>query len=519
MMPGVIRMFRHALILVSISVSCFGCGGSETQSTSIKQLGPNDLSPGAYTQTSSPVPASLDDPFLSINGPWTGVTVKYLWGFVSSGVSSLYSSLTVPPSEVIVAVIDTGVDKDHEDLAGRLWVNHAEYDGGKYNNGLDNDGNGLVNDYLGWDFANGDNNPADDNGHGTHVSGTIAAVGNNSKGIVGLAPWVRIMPLKVCDKDGVCNSSAIRAAISYAAAHGAKVANISIGGPDDSDDVEGAAFDAVVRGATDQGMLVVVAAGNRYADTGELADDMTPANSNNAVAVGAYRNDNAICHFSDRGWKVDVAAPGCGLYYGATVAGILSLDSKKCGGAGDSYCSSSYVVSEGYVLRAGTSMATPHVAGMAAVAFTASPTATPLQIRQAILTTANAGANTKDWNSGAGLFSATNLITEAQSAPGIKIRSPRHGAKALTHHIEYRIEPRSLDVPWELRAIVDTGAHTPVNLATGGSVITSGTATAGSTTTATYSWTPGVANQTYLVVLKATVGGKNYFDTVLLKTL
>jgi len=507
---------NKALVLGLLSVLVLGftaCNSDEDEKKNFSAPAPrvnvNRLPPGPYSQGALSIPTTVDDAFLSVMAPWssTNAAVPYLWSYTDVGADALYPSLTLPAQEIIVAVIDTGVDKDHEDLEGRLWVNHAEYDNGVYTNGQDNDGNGYVNDYIGWDFTNNTNNPGDDSGHGSHVSGTIAAIGGNGLGIVGIAPWVRIMPLKVCDSGGVCSSSKIRAALAYAVENGAKVVNLSLGALDRGPD--SLAFDAAIADAAAQGTLVVVSAGNSAID----ASQMSPANARYAVAVAAHRNDGGICSFSDYGWKVDVSAPGCAVDAGQEVSGILSLHSKKCGAGGDEYCTVRRAVGEKYSLKQGTSMSAPHVAGLAAVALTASPTATPLQIRQALIRTARAAVNgSKNVDFGAGKISATNLISEAQTAPGIKITSPRYGTSSSNHSIGIRIEARAHAVIWALRYVTENNASN-LNLSAGTDIATNQSVADNTSVDSTVAWAPP-ATGTYNLILEAEANGQKYYDVI-----
>ena len=129
--------------------------------------------------------------------------------------------------EVVVAVIDSGVDINHPDLSSIIWTNDNEIP----NNGIDDDSNGYIDDVNGWDFTGEyDNTPQDEHGHGTHVSGTIAAVRNNSEGIAGVANNVKIMPLRFLDKDGFGVTSWAISALEYAVANGAQISNNSWGG-------------------------------------------------------------------------------------------------------------------------------------------------------------------------------------------------------------------------------------------------------------------------------------------------
>lgn len=128
-------------------------------------------------------------------------------------------------SDVIVAVIDTGVDYNHIDIRNNIWINTGEIPG----NGIDDDGNGYIDDYYGWNFVGDNNDPMDDNGHGTHVAGIIAAE-NNDYGMTGVAFNCKVMCLKAGQHSGAFNNSDIAEAIQYAAANGASVINMSFGG-------------------------------------------------------------------------------------------------------------------------------------------------------------------------------------------------------------------------------------------------------------------------------------------------
>src|SRR3990172_3887363 len=160
-------------------------------------------------------------------------------------------------SNTIIAVIDSGVNYNHEDLTNNIWSNPGETP----NNGKDDDGNGLIDDIRGWDFVNNDNDPLDDNGHGTHVAAIIAAVGNNSKGVAGGNWSAKIMSLKFLDNDGSGNTADAISAIQYAIDNGAKVLNSSWG----STDFSQALRDAIIA-THNAGTLFVAAAGNDNKD-------------------------------------------------------------------------------------------------------------------------------------------------------------------------------------------------------------------------------------------------------------
>jgi subtilisin family serine protease len=161
----------------------------------------------------------------------TGQNVNFTAGTPDADIDAPEAwSVSTGSSGVVVAVIDTGVDMAHPDIAPNIWVNAGEDCPGCRTNGVDDDGNGYVDDWRGWDFANGDNNPTDDNGHGTHVSGTVAATGNNGLGVAGVTWSSRIMPLKFLGSDGSGTTDDAISAILYARAKGVPILSNSWGG-------------------------------------------------------------------------------------------------------------------------------------------------------------------------------------------------------------------------------------------------------------------------------------------------
>jgi serine protease len=255
----------------------------------------------------------------------------------------------------IVAVIDTGVDYNHPDLAANMWRNSREIPG----NGIDDDHNGYKDDVYGYDFANNDSNPMDDNGHGTHVSGTIGALGNNGIGVAGVDWHAKIMALKFLDSSGSGYLSNAVRALNYAVANGAKVVNASFGGGGYD-----AAMATAIANARAHGVIVVAAAGNDSAN-----NDTTPsypANypGDNLISVAATDRNDQLAYFSNYGrTTVDIAAPGQSIY------------STLPGGRYGTY--------------SGTSMATPHVTGAIALVWDAHPTWTYQQVIAAVLNTAD----------------------------------------------------------------------------------------------------------------------------------
>jgi thermitase len=206
---------------------------------------------------------------------------------------------------VIVAVLDSGVEYAHPDLAGNMWVNDDPVDG------ADNDGNGFIDDTHGWDFVGSDHAPLDENGHGTHVAGTIGAEGNNGIGVVGLNWQVSLMVVRSASSDGELTSTAIANGIHYACANGADVVNGSFGGPSyDS------AIAAEVTSAACRNTLFVFAAGNSAQDLDLFSAypcklHLPPASAPNVLCVAATDRNDQFATFSNHGTTaVQLAAPG-----------------------------------------------------------------------------------------------------------------------------------------------------------------------------------------------------------------
>ena len=249
-------------------------------------------------------------------------------------------------SAVTVAVIDSGVDYTHPDLA-------PNYAGG-------------------YDFANLDSDPMDDHGHGTHVAGTIAAAMDNptgspaeAEGVVGVAPHARFLAYKVCLADGSCNDFAIEQAIAQAVTDGAKIINMSLGQTAFSQ-----SLDDAVQDAWNAGLVIVAGAGNDG-----TTEQFYPAASDNVIAVGAFDEDHRRASFSNYGSWVDISAPGNAIF--------SSYPSTSCASTttpGDVGC---------YTWNSGTSMASPHVAGAAALVWSRSDVTSNSQVVDILLNSAD----------------------------------------------------------------------------------------------------------------------------------
>ena len=223
-------------------------------------------------------------------------------------------NLTTGSAEVIIAVVDTGVAYDHPDLAGNIWNNAGET---SCTDGIDNDGNGYIDDCKGWDFVGNDNDPADYNGHGTHVAGTIAAHGNNSNGITGVMWQAKIMPLRFLGISGSGTTADAVSAILYANAKGAHVINNSWGG---------SGYSQALKDAIDASNAVVVcAAGNSSSNLDTSSFYPAGYKSANIISVAATDSLDNLASFSNYGKiSVDLAAPGLNIYSTIPIIGYGS---------------------------------------------------------------------------------------------------------------------------------------------------------------------------------------------------
>jgi subtilisin family serine protease len=247
---------------------------------------------------------------------------------------------TTGDSSVILAILDTGLDINHPEFAGRLWINDFDPI-----DEVDNDSNGYVDDRFGWNFINENNSPNDDNMHGTHVTGIAAATGGNGDGVAGMDWNCRIMPLKVIAADGSGGASIIAAGIVYAVDMGADIISMSLG----TYGLSGA-LEAATAYADTAGVIVVAAMGND-----NIGDPLYPAAYPSTIAVGATDSDDnrawPLCSSpgSNFGPWIDLCAPG--NYVWNTVPRGLG----------------------GYANLCGTSMATPHVSGLASLILSLRP--------------------------------------------------------------------------------------------------------------------------------------------------
>lgn len=271
------------------------------------------------------------------------------WGLAKINVEGAWDD-TYGVSTVTIAIVDSGIDTSHVDLAENLWRNPGEVAG----NGLDDDSNGFIDDVSGWNFVGGNNNVSDENGHGTLTAGVAAAIGGNGVGIAGVCPQCTIMPVKVMQSSGVANYTDIANGVLYAAQKGAKVINLSLGGYANSNMLKNAIDTAVYV----YGVVVVAGTGND-----NLNQEFYPAAYENVLSVAGTANDDTKASFSNYGSWVDVSAPG--------------VDIRTTALGGD------------WVDNSGTSISSPFTAGLAGLLFALHPNWNQATIRSQIGQTAD----------------------------------------------------------------------------------------------------------------------------------
>jgi thermitase len=300
--------------------------------------------------------------------------------FVSSGMYGLTKiaapsawDLTTGSSSTVVADIDTGMRYTHQDLAANAWVNTGETAG----NGVDDDGNGFIDDVNGWDFFYNDSNPIDDaGGHGTHTAGTIGATGNNGLNVVGVNWNVKIMPIKIYSPNGADSTSSMLVnAYNYIRMMRLRGVNIRVTNNSYGDCGEACGYDQATKDALDAmgnaGILNVFAAGNDNQNVDSFPGGTNPSpgypakyTSPSVLAVASSTSTDARSSFSNYGVvSIDLAAPG---------SGILST-----------YNTSNTATAT----LSGTSMATPHVTGAAALLSSYNPNLSPASLKATLMNT------------------------------------------------------------------------------------------------------------------------------------
>lgn len=302
------------------------------------------------------------------------------------GIQDAWEIVTGNP-RVTVALIDTGLDIDHEDLKDNLWVNEGEIP----DNRIDDDGNGFVDDYYGYNFWGHDSDIRDENNHGTHLAGIIGALGDNGVGIAGINWNIQLMPLKFTDAKGAGSSTGAVEAIDYAIRSGADVINASWTLKLEGDLPEGDnLLEIAIKKAGEAGILFVTASGNQFASGVGLNIDDSPVYParfalDNLITVAALDEEGGPAPYSNYGpHSVDLAAPG---------SGILSAFSKGK-----------------YGVMSGTSVATAFVSGSAALLLSLEPDLKPLQLKSILLSSVTEQSSLKNFVSSGGRLHLGNSV-------------------------------------------------------------------------------------------------------------
>jgi len=355
-------------------------------------------------------------------------------------------------SDTVIAVIDTGIQRTHPDLFANTWVNPGEVAG----NGIDDDGNGRIDDLYGWDFVNNDADPTDDHGHGTHCAGTIGGAGNNSIGVAGVNWTVKIAALKFLSSSGSGSIANAILAVDYCRLKGIKISSNSWGGGGFSQ----AMYDAI-NNAGAQGHLFVAAAGNNNSNNDSIAFYPATYNLDNIISVAATDRLDARSSFSNYGaTTVDLGAPGSSIYS---------------------------TVPNGYGTMSGTSMACPHVSGAVALLWGYKPTWTRQQVKDNILGTVRPTAAMAGRTVSGGVLNVFNSLVAAgenpNTAPTVDIKSPASGGSyqqgVSISFSGSAVDPEDGDISdaivWtsNLDGEIGTGANISVSdLSVGGHIIT-----------------------------------------------
>ena len=319
-----------------------------------------------------------------------------LWGMNNTGQTGGTSNididapaawdLTTGSSTVVVGIVDTGIEYTHPDLAANVWHNPGETPG----NGIDDDNNGVIDDYYGYNAIDNNGNPLDLNGHGTHCAGTIGAVGNNGVGVAGVNWNVKLMGLRFLDANGFGSTESAISAIAYAVRMKQRGINIRVlsnswGGGGDSQALRDA-----IQNAANADILFVAAAGNSSQDNDIVPNYPSNYDTPNMLAVAAADANGNLAYFSNYGANtVHLAAPG------------VDILSTYLGG--------------GYNTLSGTSMATPHVAGVAALVAGREPSLSTVGLRERLVTTVKVISTLNGLMSSPGMVNAANSLTNARA--------------------------------------------------------------------------------------------------------
>lgn len=407
---GIAVFFSLFLGGLALVFSVDGQWESHDFSSKVKLLGKDKLNGRKFekSEITNKMKQVEDEPSALFNDP----AVSQAWGLKKSDAARAWS-ITKGNKDIVVAIIDTGVDENHEDLKGNLWVNPGETGldkngKDKATNGIDDDNNGFVDDVHGWNFVSNNNKLTDNHGHGTHVAGILGAQAGNGKGIVGIAPDVSLMVLKYYDPL-VNNSDNLKntiKAIHYAIKMGAVIINYSGGGTEYSQDE----FEAVQE-AEKKGILFVAAAGNERSNSDQFHYYPADYKLSNLISVTALDPSLEVLASSNYGIEtVDLAAPG---------QNILST-----------------LPGNNYGFLTGTSQATPFVSGAAVLIMAKKPGFKYADVKKHILSTGDAFTNLAAKTRSSrklNLYKCLTVLDEGVAASGImasseqKFNSTTHG--------------------------------------------------------------------------------------------
>ncbi|ATD00481.1 S8 family serine peptidase [Pseudoalteromonas spongiae] len=430
------------------------------------------------------------DHIVSINAQPDDPQFSDLWGLHNTGQTGGTNDADIDAPEawdistgsrdVVVGIIDTGVDHTHEDIQANAWVNPNEIAG----DGIDNDGNGYIDDIHGINAITDVGDPMDDQGHGTHVAGTIGATGNNSQGVVGVNHSVSMVGCKFLSAQGTGSTSDAIKCINYMvglknAGVDIKVLNNSWGGGGFSQ----ALSDAIT--ASEQAdILFVAAAGNDAVDNDANPHYPSSYEHDSVLAVASTDHSDNMSNFSQWGLtSVDMGAPG---------SSILST-----------------VPGNGYATYSGTSMATPHVAGAAALVLSLNPTLSALQLKELLMNSGDANAALQGKTVAGTRLNVYSALEQSNPEPGFRlITSPTSQTVTAGQTATYEFEIASV-ANWDdvVTLTLDSsiaGAALSTNTATPGQIVTLTVPTAADTQWGDYNFT--VTGQSGALEKSSTVG-------------
>ena len=299
------------------------------------------------------------------------------WSILKTSLDKLWDEVT-DCTNVIIAVVDTGIDYNHIDLEPNIYINENE----RCDNDNDDDGNGYVDDCLGWDFENNDNDPFDDSSHGTHVAGIIGAVGDNRIGVSGVCQQAKLLAVKALDEDGNGYDTNLAAGIFYAADQGAKIINLSL----ESGKKLPFTYDAISY-AEEKGAIVVIASGNKNLNL-DVTKSFPAAYSldfDNVVTVSSSNIEDNIGTISNFGSiTADIFAPGENI--------ISTYPDDKL------------------AYKTGTSMAAPFISGVVGLLLSSDNTLTPFDVKKRVIASADTVSELKGLSVSGGRINASKIF-------------------------------------------------------------------------------------------------------------